>query len=79
MLLIGWVVIVLISIFKVVPMGVWFVWGLFNVLYCLFTMLQPKTYLTKVGRIELIAGLFIAIITGLKLFADYDIISVLIK
>lgn len=77
--IIGWILIILFSVFEITPLGLLFVWGLFNFLFHMIAMFQTNQRLTQFGILYLVIGLLVSIITGLQLFADYNIISILIN
>lgn len=77
--LIGWVLTIILTIFKILPLGILFVWGIYNFLYHFISMFQRNTKLTNFGVGCLVIGLLVAIGTGLKLFVNYNIVNILIK
>lgn len=79
MFLIGWIFIISLYFLNVLPLGVVFIWSLFSFLYSLFTMFQRETKLTSFGIGYLVGGLIIAIITGLQIFMNYNVLDILFK
>lgn len=74
-----WVVIPILTFTNVVSLGVLFIWSVFSFIYHFVLMFQRGTKLTNIGAVYLVLGLIIAIITGLNIFTNYDIVSMLIK
>ena len=74
MIFIGWILLIVLTVFQIIPIGILFVWSLFNILYCL-----TIKHLSKAGIIYLIAGIFTAIALGLQLFCNYNILNVILK
>lgn len=75
----GWIIVIVLSILSILPLGMLFCWGVFSFLFSFVIMIQPKTKLTHFGIGYLVIGLMVAIITGLEIFLNYDVMSILLK
>ena len=79
MMLVAWVIVLALTIFVHIPLGILFVFSLFNVLYCILINLKRTTSLTTFGIVSLILGLLCGTYSGLIIFAGYNVLNVLLK